>query len=445
MKRTRLVGGLAVLVLGGLVWALWPSPRDNRPLVVWHTENDPSTHARFSALGEQFRRETGRAVVYEYVPWGQLSKRLFAALDARDENLLPDITHLEPYMAYSLYQDSALVDITDVVARIEKATPVRAQVRDLQLFGGRRYGLAQHVGVSFILYRQDHLDAIGASAPKTWEEFFAVCERLRAQIKTPGYQPVTAPGVSPFFTEIMFNELLNSAGGRILAGSPTTITLDTPEVRTVLETLSRVAEFASPRRFRETEYLQQFRHLAAGEATFVMFAGARAFKALEEREPTASPELYRTLEPPTYDGRTSYTSLDAEPFVVLTRSDSARVELSKRWLSSFFSWEYSEFCASVPIQLMPIFESLDDAYERVPAVTKWQPWYQQAKRLIGAERTIPYFLQQGAPKEVDFLFAFHNRGVIYEMIIDVVNGGDVSAAIAKAQTQATAIVKDSAP
>jgi hypothetical protein len=416
---------------------------ESRPLLVWHTENDPATQARFQAMGDVFQQETGRKVIYEYIPWGQLSKRLFTALDANDESMLPDITHLEPYMAYSLFEQSALVDISDLVKTIDQKSKIRPQVRDLQLFHGRHYGIAQHVGVSFILYREDHLDAIGATPPRTWDDFFAVCARLKEGIKNRDYFPVTAPGVSPFFMEIVFNELLNSAGGKIVTGSPPTINLETPEVERVLETIKRIAEFSSLTRFRRTEYLEQFKQLAAGEATFVMFAGARAFKALEEKEPGASPAKYRTLEPPAYgNSLPSFTSLDCEPFVIPQRQDANRIKLSKKWIEMFFRHGYREFCESVPIQLMPIFQELDSDYEKNPSVVKWRPWYDQAKSMISSDRAIPYFQQRGAPTEVDFLFAFHNRGVIHEMILDVVRGIDTRTAMKNAQEKALLIVRD---
>jgi ABC-type glycerol-3-phosphate transport system substrate-binding protein len=445
MKRliTLLV---AILVSVGLLRSIdaqsTPHSRDTRPLLIWHTENDPATQARFKTIGDVFRKATGREVTYEYVTWGQLSKQLFLALESGDDSLLPDITHLEPYMAYSLFRRSALTDISDVVKAIEANASVRKQVLSLQEFDGRYYGIAQHVGVSFIIYRQDHLDAIAAKPPKTWDEFFAVCERLKGHFTAIDYHPVTAPGVSPFFIEIVFNELLNSLGGAIIKGSPATLDLRNKEVVKVLETIKRLAEFASPTRFRRTEYLEQFRHLESGQATFIMFAGARAFKTFEANDPTASPEKYRCMEPPTFGDHPSFTSLDCEPFVILRRSDQGRINESKEWLKTFYAHEYREFCESVPIQLVPIFPALDSEYAKNPSVIKWRPWYEQAMRMITQDRTVPYFQQRGAPTEVDFLFAFHNRGIIHQMILDVVGGVDVGTATEKAQSKAALIVRD---
>ena len=36
----------------------WVEAQDRRPLVIWHTENDPATHERFRALGKEFRAKT---------------------------------------------------------------------------------------------------------------------------------------------------------------------------------------------------------------------------------------------------------------------------------------------------------------------------------------------------------------------------------------------------
>jgi hypothetical protein len=91
---------------------------------------------------------------------------------------------------------------------------------------------------------------------------------------------------------------------------------------------------------------------------------------------------------------------------------------------------------------MPIFQELDSDYEKNPSVVKWRPWYDQAKSMISSDRAIPYFQQRGAPTEVDFLFAFHNRGVIHEMILDVVRGIDTRTAMKNAQEKALLIVRD---
>lgn len=447
MNKKPLLVISAIVLIGTIAFALWLKTSQQKPnaLVVWHTENDPATQKKFDEVGIAFRAATGVEVIYEYIPWGNLSKRLFLAFEAKDESLLPDITHLQPYMAFSLFDQGRIEDITEEVVEIEKAGngKIRASVRELQNFSGRYYGVAQHVGVSLILYRKDHLAARGLTAPRTWDEFFEVCEKLRVSPFGPQYAPVTAPGVSPFFMECIFNELLNSRGGRIIDGQNSRIELNTQEVRDVLKVAVRLASYAGPR-FARTEYLEQFKHIESGDATFMMFAGARAFKTFEEKDPSAATTRYGSLEPPSFGERKSYTSLDCEPFVILRRSQAGRKELAKIWLKTFFADgdRYRSFCESVPIQLMPIFPKLDATYAKNPAAQKWKEWYDQATRMIDSGRAIPYFLQNGADKDVDFLLSFHNRGIIHGMIGDVVRGIPVDEAIAKAQSDADLVTTD---
>ena len=85
--------------------------RTNR-LVVWTTEADPRAGQVMTRLAGEFeRRHPGVEVVVETIAWNDLSERL---INASHSGGWPDVSHIQPFMAYSLFEDAELLPITDV-------------------------------------------------------------------------------------------------------------------------------------------------------------------------------------------------------------------------------------------------------------------------------------------------------------------------------------------
>lgn len=419
-----------------------------KSITIWHTESSPATHKVLKELNTKFEAAYGVKVICEFVSWGKLSTKLKIALESDPEVMLPDVSHLQPYMAYPLYFDGHLEDISKEVQQLEKENgKIKLAVRDLQYFDKKYYGLAQHVGVSFILYRADILEEHKLSAPKTWEEFFDVCEKLRLA-EGPDFYPIAIPASSPFFIECILSEYLNSRHTSLFNPSGTPNLIDNPGFKEVLNIFVKMRPYLT-RDCERLEYLGQFRKLLNKEAVFVMFAGARAFETFEELDGTGDePLIYKPLIPPAFNTNSStmesFTSVDCEPFVVFKKA-GYKTDLAKKWLLLFYEKQnYINFCQSVPIQLIPIFSDMDPEYEETKEVKRWKEWYSQARDMIDKQRVRPYFMQQGDREDLDFLFELHNSQILYNLVISCIRNGSVSDGdIRKAQLEIEDLIRRS--
>jgi len=446
MKKLVVIGFAIVVVVIGIVLIRKRAPmQEARALVVWHTESSPDTHAVLASVNKEFEATYGVPVKCEYVSWSQLSTKLNIALETDPSEMLPDISHLQPYMAYPLYYDGQLVDISDVVEEVRQSyskTGIRASVADLQRFDGRYYGLAQHVGVSFIFYNAELLKKHGLTAPTTWAEFFEVCAAL-SSAEGGDFRAIAMPGSSPFFMECIFSEYLNSRGARLFDDAGRPHLLGNNGVSDVLKVFAQMSRHVT-RDFERLEYLGQFQKLVDGDAAFVMFAGARACSTFEKLEGTGTEPLkYLPLVPPRFAAAShpSFTSVDCEPWVLMKERDSA--DLAKKWLRLLYAKaNYLEFCESVPIQLIPVSADLDADYAKNNTVKKWQSWYDHATSMIDGQRVRPYFMQKGDRQDLDFLFKLYNKQILYRLVMACVRSGEVTEQhVAAAEEEIREVIK----
>ena len=405
-----------------------------KTVTIWHTESDPATQKAIEATGGRVLARVGRKYGrvrfrVEYVQWDQLGSRLTQALRSRQrETELPLVSHLEPFMAYSLYREfpDALTDIGDVVETLEaRHGPILRAVKSLQRFDEHYFGIAQHTGVSFILYRADILKKNGIATPRTWNEFFSANEKL---VKAGVQHPIVVPGASPFFMEALLSEYLSSVGGALLRDSAGTriANYDSPAAKQALGVFARMKPFLHPE-YTRLSYPAQFKVLAQGGAVFMMFAGARAYKTFEA-DSSADATRFASLEPPRFDnaGHDSFTSLDAEPWVVFRHQDAALEALGKEWIREFYETPgYEQVLRTVPIQLMPIFERQMKTYAAGDVDRKWTPWFELARTMIAGDRAVPYFMQRDLPPDASELLRMANASVSYDLIMRVLAAGQV--------------------
>ncbi|MEX0778061.1 MAG: extracellular solute-binding protein [Phycisphaeraceae bacterium] len=74
---------------------------------------------------------------------------------------------------------------------------------------GKTYGVPFALFTNVIWYNPDIFAAHGWTAPKTWEEFFALCEKMRAA----GIEPLAFQGRYPYYAEPIFASAYYSRGG----------------------------------------------------------------------------------------------------------------------------------------------------------------------------------------------------------------------------------------
>ena len=409
---------------------------------VWHTELDKDARRVLQEVMNDFSKANpGIKMEEEGVPWGQLNQKLVAGLAAGD---VPDLVHLEPFMAASLYRRGQLEPLDDIYSAIG-LDDVFPAVRDLQLFDGHRYGIAYGVGCTYWAVRKDLLSQAGLATPKTWADFIAAAATLteRDAAGTVTRYGVMIPG-DPFFIDQLSCELIASNGGQLIDSSGNPNFEQRPVVE-MLEFWRDMAQYAPPN-WSSSTYLEQFRLLAAGRVSMVPVTYARALKNIEADAPegTGNADVFGFIPSPVGpSGRFGFTTLDCEPWAILKAARHG--DVARRFLVFLYEQtNYVRFCQTVPIHLTPIRISAatSEEYQNTPFVSRWHEWQDRVITMLKSPYALPILFNRPEDRNVPYLMELNGERVITDAVLAVAVDHKPAAAVAhEAQEKANAILK----
>lgn len=429
-------------------------------LLVWTTESDTKAGQVMARIEAAFeRRHSGVDLVVETVSWGDVSERLINASQSGD---WPDVSHIQPFMAYSLYERDQLLPLTDLRNEIEAANgPIFPAVRDLQAFGprGEVYGIAYAVGTTFWSVLAERLPP-NEDLPRvvTWDDYLNLARRAHAA--DPQRNRITLPGAAPFFMDQLFGELVANAGGRLF-GPDRCPLLTSPQVVSVLTFFRQLKEgglLADD--WSSQTYTDQFVRLANGPVFSVPVTYARSSQSVREayrtsgRNPAnANERTIRWLDQPVLrPGLRSIATIDAEPWVVFAaaarrqQADGQRnSDLAMDFLRMFYASDnYAAYTRQVPVHLTPIFERMANDPDYVAATRPFEEWHRRTLQRLSDGSTRPILMpdlsQSG--RSLPFLLEFQRAGILSGAIADVIQGNNTAeAAAARAQQRAIQLVQ----
>jgi multiple sugar transport system substrate-binding protein len=430
---------LFVTVSGLLGSSCRQKQRQPTTLRIWQTEVNPQAVAVLKDINAEFERtHPGVHVELESIAWGALSSKLTTALAAGSP---PDVAHLEPFMVSSMQSKNLLEPIDDVISALNP-DDIFPAVKDLQMFNGRRYGIAYGMGITYFAYRKDVADRKGLEVPQTWDEYNTFIKSMGSDAGTTAN--VLLPGGDPFFIDQLTVELLSANGGRLFDQNNRPLFTDSHFIE-VLRFYKALAQSAPSDWLNET-YIDQFRHFATGRGLNVPVTYARAANQIDVDAPkgTNDPNHFAVMPQPVGpSGSTSYATLDAEPWVIFQASTSK--ELAKDYLKLFYRHDlYQRFCLTVPMHLTPIFRSLAESpnYLNNPIIRKWQPWQDQEMQFIREKRVRPIFITEDADLQRPFLLELQGSRILSDLVFAVAKDGqDPDVAAKTAQTKAEDLIE----
>jgi len=414
MKNCKIVVIVASLFVFSVVLA------EAQTLTVWHTENDPLTLAALDSIGKRFSQEnSGVEVRFLSIGWDDLYRKLTLAIEGKE---VPDLTQLEPFMSAYFYRNNLLLPLDDIVNQLNP-DDIFAAVRDLQMFDGKRYGIATALGISYYAFRRDYLtDTAGFVPPDSWDDF----KKFIQQPLKPGVSaaPLLLPANDLHIT-LLFTEFLAANGGSLFneSGEPDFMN---PKVLQTLQFWKDLYDKVPPE-LRNSPYKENFSHFARGDAFVLPCFFGRGTLQIER----TAPEQYRS--PSSFaifphiigpSGTQAYATLDAEPWVIL--KGSKQVDLAKRFLKFFYRKDnYLIFCQSVPIHLTPIFQSLakGEEYRNTPLVRKWNNFYSYELEMLDKGAILPIFMSRATDRFLPALFKLEGTRVVSTMVRDVTEKG----------------------
>jgi multiple sugar transport system substrate-binding protein len=160
---------------------------------------------------------------YSVIGGPQLLPKLVASLEGGNP---PDITRLGSGYAQLYRAQGHLLDVTDVVEKMQK---VQGGLFPFSLstvmHKDRAYGVPQSVSPRPLVTRMDILEAAKVDPPKTWDEFVEVCKKLQKLPKLTGF------GMCLGLYSDAANDIMNiiwSHGGKLVEADNKTVTLQSP-------------------------------------------------------------------------------------------------------------------------------------------------------------------------------------------------------------------------
>lgn len=398
-------------------------------MTVWQTETNKQAIAALAKVEMEFEKKyTNVDLIIESVSWGDLSGKLTMAIKT---NALPDIAHIQPFMAYSLVDKNKLVPITDLVEELDQQHGgILKSVKNLQRYDDEYYGIAYAVGSTFWSIRTDYIPkSWDINKVETWTDYLKLVEDTK---KAHEDYRVILPGGSPFFIDQLYGELLANMKGRFFDPNTLMPEFESKENIAVLNFFRQLQQTgALDPSWPTTGYLQQFEKLAKGKAFSVPVTYARAAKTIENHVEMGSgnkndvgPKTFYWLEQPTpVSGSTPISTIDCEPFVIFDVAANRNydekfnnVDLSKDFLRMFYSTEnYHRFTQSVPVQLTPIFNDMANGFAYKASIGKWRDWHDKAIKKLGSTDTAkPIFMPDTseAARKIPFLMEFQASRIV---------------------------------
>ncbi len=423
---------LVAVLTAALGLALVAPAHAQKVVRIWQTETEAQTLAVLNQIAAEFEKtRPGVSVKIEGLAWGDLEKRLTAALAA---GAPPDASHGQPITCVSFAAKGLLRPLDDLVDAIGKDNLVDA-FRNLCYRDGRYYGVGHSPASSVFVYRKDLLAEKKLQVPRTWDDLIRVAQGLReekdGQVVRYG---LTMTG-APLFINIGVGELLKTNNGRLFdaEGRPTLTEKPVIELLDFYKKLNTVL----PPGWTGHGYLDTFANLANGKAAMLYQAYGRGVGYIEKYAPKelANPEHFAVADKLVGpSGKAPAAQLDCEPWMVF--KDAKHGDEAVEFLKFLFKEEnYIRYLHTVPIHLTPMTKSTfrSAKYGDNPTIRKWRPWVDMQEKYFKNDWVKPILVTEWNDLNRPYLLEVMGSGIIVDMVMDAVKGMPSAEAAAKAQ------------
>jgi multiple sugar transport system substrate-binding protein len=443
MQRTvRILGQVPGLIFAAALGLAIALPAAAQKVVnVWHTEPNPKSKAAIDEIIADFEKlNPGVKVVQEAVAWGDLDKKMQAALAS---GAFPEIAHGQTYVERSLSAKGLLRPLNDVIASIGESDIFDVVKKlDYNVKDKNYYGLAHAVGTDLIIYRKDFLREAGLKdeAPRTFKDWIDQLKKLTD--KSKGRYGLSLAGPGFFINEDVYM-WVGSNGGRLFdeKGRPT---FTEKPVLEVLEFWKELNDCCLAPDWLSRDYLATFADLATGKAAMILGWG-RGTGYFEQYAPDVVAKgdigVFAT-KPVGPSGKTFVTQFDCEPWMIFKNSKYPNE--AAEFLKFFHKKEnYRKYIATVPVHFFPITKSLreDSDYKAIPDFQKWKFWVDAQHNVIEKYDPKPLLITEWDDLELPFVAEIAGSTILVDMVTDVVKGGKTPLEAAqRAQQRAETLI-----
>jgi len=203
-------------------------------LRVWvdHDFYSTATNALFKAQVLTWAQQKGVDIEYQQAEPSVMTPRTDAALESKT---LPDLIYMADDRAAKVRRAGQALDVTDFVAELNKNM---GGFLPNSLAGvtvdGKQYGIPMMMVSEEFYVRKDLLEKSGMKYPETWEDAFALAQKVNNPPAVWGSGMQVGPSDD---TEHHVMDMIWGYGGSVFAADGKTIVLDSPATRQVLTLL----------------------------------------------------------------------------------------------------------------------------------------------------------------------------------------------------------------
>jgi ABC-type glycerol-3-phosphate transport system substrate-binding protein len=304
-------------------------------------------------------------------------------------------------------------------------------VRDMTLFQGKRWGISHHVGSPSMIVRKDLAEQAGFKVPDdnsktmftTWAEQVEFLKAVTKPDKRVWGMSVAGTG---YFLQEHIGRWVGSNGGSFY-DDKWNPQFNKGAFLGALEYLKSMADAkVLPPDWLAQSGLGMFTEFGSGITAMIDHGYGRISGYIDRYSPDkASEEYFRTVwRPVGPQGKTSYTDLDCELWVIFAKSKNQ--DLCKEWLKLFFTKEmYLNYVSQYPVHMSPSLKSLrnDPDYKAMPDLKKWAGWVKHQELYIDKGLAMPVGVFYPATNiQIPFLAEVFDSGIIADEIVGHVQG-----------------------
>ena len=257
--------------------------------------------------------------------------------------------------------------VKDVLADLNPGIEADCRTKD-----GALITLPYYRGIEIFMYNKAHLDKIGASVPKTWDEFLATCRELKAKnVAATPYSPFWTQQVQVIWTQLLAEAFSDGAGDFFDAGLKPIFKDDAVVTSTLERWKTLYKEGLVPQDVFTTDYGNVANIFAGGKSSFTIRYGPQLVQFTDPKQSKSAADAKNAPIP----GKAGLT-LDRGAWWMMT---SSTPQPQTAWqLMRYFAWQdpkgvyyFQKNLLAIGLGLQTAFKSVNNDPEVKAAWAKW--------------------------------------------------------------------------
>jgi multiple sugar transport system substrate-binding protein len=401
--------------LAGILAARVPPARGQQREISYLCWNNfaPASDKKLAEIGQRFTKDTGIKIKIDHIAHAQQPAKYAAEVQTQAGHDL-----VEMRMHFPWLYETQLVDVSDVVAELEKrhGKVISSAVEAANVKGVWR-AVPQYHALFAPAYREDLFKTAGLKVPDTWEDLYTVGKEL----KRMGH-PVGIPISQNYDSISTAGPVLWSLGAKEVEKDGKTVAINSPQTVEAVEWYKKVfRDCMEPEVLSWTDSSNND-SIVAGKAGWIHNPVSAYILARNKKMPTADAINHHL----TLGGPAGRHETDVPRAIGIWRF-SKNVEPAKEWVRYLIGKRdvYDEYVMSGDAFNLPVYASLQDH-----PVLKTDPKFANLKG-----EGVQYHIYGWPAPSSDKVQLITNSFILPNMIAKAVTGTSTKEAIAWAEAE----------